>query len=523
MKKQFLWRKNFGTSNRPRMVWLLFLVAILMVLYLYWQPYITQRVTQRAVSILKRVIPDIFLYNDKDFVWNGDTKSTLVWGFTNKHSIEPGNSFSLMLSTDFEDRTVTGHIEIYRIGFTGSDNRQLVWKSQGLTVKRHEVSATANAIGPLWPAYINTVPTKDWLTGYYTFDFVTTKGRRNNNIAHIVVTPSDISGDVLVKLSTNTYQAYNSWGGSSLYRNELTDKWGHVVSFDRPTPSSFFQYEYFLVAWLEELSQQQGFSVHYATDFDIHRDKRFTTNYKLVISAGHDEYWSKEEFDHFYERIYRQGGNTLFLGANAAYWQVRYADVNIVDGSEKFGRLLICYKDVNDPIIHYFTGDPTLFVTAKFRDNHRRPETMLMGVGYESYYKNPDNRFPYYVSTTQKDFPFFKNTGYKKGEYVGDLIGYEWDNTDPEDDGSRLWNAEESQIPLLPRTSLHVLFSGDVVNWEGEKSIAEAVYFKTKAGAKVFSSGSILWVWGLGKLGYEQKAFKQFNKNLILGFLDLEY
>lgn len=512
-----------GTGNKPRIVWFLFFTVVLIAFYFFWKPHIAPRAIHLAANILMKILPHTVLFGDTSVIWNKDTHSTMVWGFTNKHSIEPGQSFSLMLSTDFEDPTVTGQIEIYRIGFTGPENRQFIWKSQELTVKKHEVSATSNAIGPMWPAYISDISTADWLTGYYTFDFVSSQGRRNKNIAHIVATPSEPSGDVLVKLSTNTYQAYNSWGGSSFYKSHRNSRRGHIVSFDRPTPANFFQREYFLVMWIEELAQANGFSVHYASDFDIHRDKRFTTNYKLVISAGHDEYWSKKEFDHFYDRIYQQGGNTLFLGANTAYWQVRYADVNVADESTKFGRLLICYKNMNDPIIHYFDGDPTLHVTAKFRDNHRRSETMLMGVGYESYYSNPDNRFAYYVSTSQQDFPFFKNTGYQKGAYVGDVIGYEWDNTDPEGDDSRLWQAGKSRIPLLPRTSLHVLFSGDVVNFRGEKGKAEAVYFETEAGAKVFSSGTLQWVWGLSKPGYVQKPFQQFNKNLILGFLDLEY
>ena len=82
------------------------------------------------------------------------------------------------------------------------------------------------------------------------------------------------------------------------------------------------------VEWLEQLARELGLTVHYATDFDIHLNAEYTKNYPLVISVGHDEYWTKEEFTHMYDRIFVHGKNTLFLGANTAYWQIRYADVN---------------------------------------------------------------------------------------------------------------------------------------------------------------------------------------------------
>jgi hypothetical protein len=48
--------------------------------------------------------------------------------------------------------------------------------------------------------------------------------------------------------------------------------------------------------------------------------------------------------------IFSLGKNALFLGANAAYWQVRYADIDLPPGQASRGRQLICYKSGNDPI-----------------------------------------------------------------------------------------------------------------------------------------------------------------------------
>jgi hypothetical protein len=141
---------------------------------------------------------------------------------------------------------------------------------------------------------------------------------------------------------------------------------------------------------------------------------------------------------------------------------------------------------------------------------------MLMGVAYQSYFNAaavPPIRCPYFIART--DLPFFEGTGYRVGEPIGDMVGYEWDNTDPDGDGRRLWDPERSRIPALDPAAIKVLFTGNPVDIDGKPGKAEAAYFVSPAGAKVFSSGSIRWAWGLGAPGYEQERFKLFNRNLL--------
>jgi hypothetical protein len=56
--------------------------------------------------------------------------------------------------------------------------------------------------------------------------------------------------------------------------------------------------------------------------------------YRLLLSVGHDEYWSwgmRDTVDDFVER----GGNVAFFSGNSLYWQVRFEDE---------GRTMVCYK-----------------------------------------------------------------------------------------------------------------------------------------------------------------------------------
>lgn len=463
-----------------------------------------------------------FIQNhNQQSAWNDDIQQRSVWGYVDRHSITPGETFHIMLSTDPIDAPVSGHIEIYRIGYYTGGDRIKVWESSTITVQEHKLYNSSGIIGPGWPVAVDNIPTKTWKSGYYTMDFINLDGKRDADFAYIVVTPPQPTGDILIKLGTNTYQAYNQWGGSTFYRSQQTGRAEGMVSFDRPTRSDFFRWEYYYILWLEQFNRELGLTIHYATDFDIHQNAGYTKNYSLVISVGHDEYWTKEEFSHMYERIFVHGKNTLFLGANAAYWQVRYADVNTTLPASFQGRQMICFKYNVDPITFRTGQDPILDKTGRFRGGKRRPETMLMGVSFQSnFYLGSGARYPYFVATDTTNHPLFANTGYQQGDAIGDLVGYEWDNTDPSLKKNRFWEEGTSRIPNLPKEKIHVLFRGEPIDAKGKLGKAEAVYFESDAGGKVFSSGTLRWPWGLTKDGFQQDAFKQFNRNLIEVFLN---
>src|SRR6185503_14629675 len=82
-----------------------------------------------------------------------------------------------------------------------------------------------------------TIPS-NWVTGVYLAKLTSSTG--NSSFIFFVVRDDGGSEDVLFQTSVTTYQAYNTWGGLSLYNNDLTNKtpypYAHAtkVSFDRP-------------------------------------------------------------------------------------------------------------------------------------------------------------------------------------------------------------------------------------------------------------------------------------------------
>ncbi len=442
-------------------------------------------------------------------IWTEFFKGQRVWAYADRHGLNPGEVFNVMAAGGPGQPIRMVRLEVFRIG---ADGPTPVWQSPFAAVGYRGATASAAAIGPGWPPTWTLSETKDWAPGCYYADIVeqTTATRDVKAFFWIVNNPRR-SGRVLCRLGVNTYQAYNPWGGHSLYPNGDDEARGLMVSFDRPTPPDFFEYDVFLVQWLEGLAGLGG--VDYASNFDVHRDPAMIDGYQLVVTGAHDEYWSDIEFGAFERRIFQLGRNTAFLGANTAYCQVRYGDLNRPPAGREEGRQLVCYKTAFDPIVER-AADAHLLVTENFREAGRRSESQLLGGAYQNWFEpTSDQRPTYRVART--DLPFFTGTGWKVGDAAADVVGYEWDNRDPDGDGRRLL-APGASARIDP-TSVQVLFHGQARGADGEAGLAEATYYKSAAGAKVFNAGAVRWAWGLGKSGFANPAFQRFNENLIRG------
>ena len=133
------------------------------------------------------------------------------------------------------------------------------------------------------------------------------------DLVQAIVRPPKPRGDLLLKLSTNTWQAYNPWGGHSFYPDGEDPNAAERGACSRSTARPL------------QLSSRPGVSgslargscqsgrilIDYAANFDVHGDPGLLDFYKLVACGSHDEYWSSEEFDAFQKRIFELGQNTI--------------------------------------------------------------------------------------------------------------------------------------------------------------------------------------------------------------------
>jgi len=293
-------------------------------------------------------------------------------------------------------------------------------------------------------------------------------------VPFVVRAPAGQQSRILVQAAVNTWQAYNRWGGTSLYKNAAGDSCKGVctrVSFDRPydqlTPN-FWEYELPLVHFLEE----GGYDVSYTTDVDTDRDPAELLRHRLVIVAGHDEYWTKVMRDAF-DKARALGTNLAFLGANTGYWQMRYASNR---------RTIVEYRLAKlDP-----ERNPAL-KTVQFRKLvPPRPECELEGVQYfRSDIESPGGQHAFAVAPAALANPWFAGTGFGSASTVPGIVGYEWDAVSP---GC-------STPPLT------VLF-----HFAGPPAPADSVRFVAASGALVFSAGSLSFARGLDDFRYHADA-----------------
>jgi hypothetical protein len=393
-----------------------------------------------------------------------------IEGYTSQVSAAPGQPLELHVSTS---PAASYRVEIYRLGWYGGTGGRLMACLPTSCLDepgRPRPLAKPAGDGYLaagWPVTDRLVVPPTWVSGYYLTVLRLTTGPSaggGGSIPFIVRAPESQRSAILVQAPVNTWQAYNDWGGTSLYHDASGGPCKGVcvrVSFDRPLANGgahgLWPYEMPLVRFLEK----GGYDVSYTTDVDTDRDPGQLLRHRLVIVDGHGEYWSKTIRDAL-DTARGLGTNLAFLGANTGYWQMRYADDR---------RTVVEYRlRTLDP-----EPNPAL-KTARFRDVGR-PECELEGIEYvRSGSESIGGPFDYGISPDALSDPWFAGSGFTATSVLHGLVGYEWDAVSP---GCRT-------------PPLTVLF-----HYGGPPAPADAVRFTAPSGASVFSAGSLNFAQGL--------------------------
>jgi hypothetical protein len=335
-------------------------------------------------------------------------------GYADQLSYAPGDAVKLHVSSPGPYS-----VEVARLGA----KRQVVWRSDDRPAAPHAVPADASARGCRWPAALSFRVPHDWRTGYYAARLTAKASPSAATELFFVVRPREPGKDarILIQLSTNTYNAYTNWGGYSLYAYNGRHKvQGRRVSFDRPLHSQFATWELPFVRWAEA----NGYALDYCVNSDLEFRPDLLRHYKLVLSVGHDEYWSSSMRDHL-EAYIGNGGHVAFFSGNTCCWQVR---------SEDGGRALACWKQSFGDDPQYRTDDHKLLTTLWSHYLVGRPENSLTGVGFLwGGYRKSHGQFmddPAEYTVHRPNHWLFAGTGLKAGDKFGGkdtIVGYECD------------------------------------------------------------------------------------------------
>ena len=94
---------------------------------------------------------------------------------------------------------------------------------------------------------------------------------------------------------------------------------------DAHTPDSrrqtFAHWDAPFIQWLESA----GYVLDYCTDVDLHQDADLLTSYPLLLSTGHDEYWTEAMRDHV-DTFVANGGNVAYFSGNISLWRIHMTD-----------------------------------------------------------------------------------------------------------------------------------------------------------------------------------------------------
>ncbi len=344
-----------------------------------------------------------------------------------------------------------------------------------------------------------------------------------------VVAPAKPKAKLAVLASTNTWNAYNNFGGRSNYINpnglpptptvnarldldrytqpqpvwRFPDEAYPPLSFERPelinhnfdnspwddrsiedgihgrSQCGLAPGEWRLLGWLE----REGFAYDYYSEAHLHDGSLPLDEYKVLAISVHPEYWTREMFRRTREWIER-GGRLMYLGGNGVNCEVVY------EGES--GMRCLTHDPAAEP------GGPAPHESRMHRTY--QSEASLLGIAFT--HTGVMTSAPYRVTNDQHWL--FAGTGLKNGDLFGEkslhervpggASGHETDKITP------------SSVPHL-----EVVAKGTNPDDGG----AEVVYGRLGQGA-IFSVGSITWVSSL----FPDRGVSQVTRNALTRLLE---
>jgi len=82
-------------------------------------------------------------------------------------------------------------------------------------------------------------------------------------------------------------------------------------------------------------AEREGIDLAYSINSDLEDGDEFLNGHRLLLSVGHDEYWSwamRDAVEHFVAN----NSNVAFLSGNTCYWQVRVEDRRMIGWKHRY-------------------------------------------------------------------------------------------------------------------------------------------------------------------------------------------
>ena len=407
-------------------------------------------------------------------------------------SVADGDRLELHVSSTQPRATIT----LYRLGWYGGAGARVVERWRDVPISSQPAPTTDPVSGLIrapWSAAVTANVPEGWVSGLYLAVVAPVGGAPQ--YCTFVVRERQPAAPILFVSATTTHQAYNGWGGKSLYPDESsgapTVSGGAnavTVSWDRPYAvyrggGLVLRWEYPFVRWMES----RGYGVEYAADLDLDRHHEVLTGRRLIVFAGHPEYWSVPMRTAL-EGAIAAGTNVAFFSANEIYWRVRYEPEN---GPY---RTVTCYRKKDlDPLA---ASDP-VHATTRWRDSPTPlPESHVVGQMYGHMVLTPTD----FVCSAPGHW-LYEGTGMRSGDAIANLIGQEYDRFWSEPGFAPAGTEILATSPTKPNLGHAVDIYGPPPPNEPWPPVHNATIYIAPSGATVFSAGTMQWSWALDDWG----------------------
>lgn len=412
-----------------------------------------------------------------NWIENG-LKGKRVEGWFSSVSASCGQSVDLHLSGN----AAPINISLYRLGYyAGAGARLVAQYRTKKAIPAYQPPTISNAprstVTTNWP--INFQFTVDQTTppGQYVFKLQDGVGRPT--FVPLMITNPDSRYPLTFISSVMTWQAYNQWGGYSLYKGPDIRRASRatVVSFDRPYDGDGSGQTRYMELPLIRIAENLGLDLNYATDYELDANAPMIRNANALILGGHHEYWTNNMRENLESAVDR-GTNLINFGGNAGYNRIRVEPDN---------RLAMWRRTKADP---YATVQDKATLPWRLAPI-KRPESLLLGAQYIGLGASGNFKI-----TRPDRWPF--NAMSNPGD-LETVVGREVD--------SPLYSAGPA---------VESLATAEVVV-QRKQAVAMATYYTSKSGAGVLNISTNGWVCSINSIcPWRTKVPETTRQNLRL-------
>ncbi|GAB3443519.1 hypothetical protein GCM10027517_22100 [Phycicoccus ginsengisoli] len=441
-----------------------------------------------------------------------------IQGFATSMSVQAGDTVHFKIKTTANSY----HLDVLRMGYYQGNGARMIQAGVKPTATLPQTQPNCAVINDgtgmvdcgNWAESASWTVPSTAVSGVYMVHLV--RDDTGGSSMMVFVVRNDAShSDVLFQTSDQTWQAYNTYGGNSLYQCTLTNcppnslasyTGASKVSYNRPFHSaaddsgrSWLMYaEYPMIRFMEA----NGYDVSYTSGVDMSQSSAapLLLNHKTFMSVGHDEYWSGQQRANV-ENARDHGVNLAFFSGNEVFWKTRFE--SSYDGTSTANRTLVCYKDTHydvqvDPVAWTGTWQDPRFSPPS---DGGRPQNALTGQLFVTNSGTTDIQVPAAFSKLR----FWRNTAVSRltsgqtatlGAGLGTL-GYEWDAD--VDNGFR--PAGAFRLSATTYNSSQVFTDYGTTTKDNQSATHNMTLYRAPSGALVFGSGTVQWSFGLGQSG----------------------